>query len=209
MNLGHFFNMAYIYQITSKLNSKKYIGSAYNFENRKYKHLWCLKNQKHPNIHLQHHYNLYENDLIFEILEEDIPNDILYTIEQLYLDNLFNSVDRELIFNMSASSEHPTVKGWLHTDEWKLKQSERRSGTIHSDEAKQKMSNILKERWMNDSVYRAKMSNSAKKRPSNRKGAILSEETKLKISKSKKGKPLSDETKLKMKGRIPWNKKIE
>ena len=41
----------------------------------------------------------------------------------------------------------------------------------------------------------------------NRLGAILSEETKQKISDSKKGKPLSLEHKLKLKGRIPWNKK--
>lgn len=179
--------MACIYQITSKVSPKKYIGSAYNFERRKYQHIWSLSNQTHSNIHLQNHYNLYKDDLVFEILQDDISNDVLYDVEQLYLDELFNSTDKHCIFNISPSSKNATVTGWKHTQEWKERQSERQLGFKHSDDTKEKMSNILKERWNNNIEYRNKLSDSAKKRPSNRKGIKLSEETKLKISMAKKG----------------------
>lgn len=180
--------MGCIYQITSKTTSKKYIGSAFNFEKRKYQHLWHLENQKHPNTKLQNHYNLYKDDLIFSLVEENISNDELHNVEQLYLNELFNSTDIKYIFNISQSSKHAFVIGWKHTEEWKKNQSEKMLGFTHNDETKEKMSNILKERWDNDIDYRNKMSDSAKKRPSNRKGVSLSEETKLKISKAKKGK---------------------
>lgn len=61
---------AYIYGIKNKKNNLYYIGQTINKSTRKYRHLNDLKNQKHPNYHLQNAYNKYgENYFEFEILE--------------------------------------------------------------------------------------------------------------------------------------------
>lgn len=45
--------MQVIYMILNLKNGKKYIGSATNFQRRKTKHLYQLKNNKHHSISLQ------------------------------------------------------------------------------------------------------------------------------------------------------------
>jgi|APSaa5957512576_1039674.scaffolds.fasta_scaffold39312_2 hypothetical protein len=76
-----------------------------------------------------------------------------------------------------------------HTELTRKKISEGNVGKTHTDETKQHLTDIVKLRWL-DSVYRTKCSNSAKRRPCNRKGVVLSDETKKRISASKKGKPI-------------------
>ena len=77
-----------IYQITSKKNSKIYIGSACDLRGRKNGHLHALRKNKHHSILLQRHVNKYGiDDLLFEILEF-CSKKILLKREQYYLDIL-------------------------------------------------------------------------------------------------------------------------
>lgn len=85
-----------IYSITSKLNGKRYVGSAIRIHKRWIIHLSLLKLNKHHSQHLQNHYNKYgKDDLIFTILEIVERNDLtleehkqqLLKVEQTYLDN--------------------------------------------------------------------------------------------------------------------------
>ena len=56
--------------LTSKVNGKRYIGSASRICDRWINHKFDLKNNKHHSIHLQNHYNKYgEDDLIFSVIE--------------------------------------------------------------------------------------------------------------------------------------------
>lgn len=75
-----------VYQITFKNSDKRYIGSAIKLSNRKKSHISQLRNNKHPNKHLQNAFNKYgEENYIFKILLVcDKFNCLLY--EQMVLD---------------------------------------------------------------------------------------------------------------------------
>lgn len=85
-----------IYSITSKVNGKRYIGSASRICERWSVHLSYLRANKHHSQHLQNHYNKYgEDDLVFnvlEVVERDGLNlsefkEKLLSKEQTYLDS--------------------------------------------------------------------------------------------------------------------------
>ena len=75
-----------VYQITFKNSEKRYIGSAIKLSNRKKAHISQLRNNKHPNKHLQNAFNKYgEDNYIFKpLLICDASNCLLY--EQMVLD---------------------------------------------------------------------------------------------------------------------------
>lgn len=85
-----------IYNITSKVNGRRYIGSAVRFNKRWIQHLHYLRANKHHSPQLQRHFNKYgEQDLVFSILEvidrgelslQDF-RELLLSREQAYLDN--------------------------------------------------------------------------------------------------------------------------
>ena len=120
-----------IYKIENLINGKIYIGSAsINFIIRWNSHKNELKNNKHPNIHLQNAWNLYgEENFVFEVIEEvpileneskkDFKLRLVDDREQYYLDTLLfaqeyiknensftgnKEVDSEIIFDMSYRS---------------------------------------------------------------------------------------------------------
>lgn len=80
--------MGSIYQITNKVNNKRYIGSAKNFLNRKNKHLYELRKNNHKNIYLQNSYNKYGEDKFEFKIIEDVELENLIIREQWWLDNL-------------------------------------------------------------------------------------------------------------------------
>lgn len=87
-----------IYKITNIINSKIYIGSAVNIDNRIKQHKHLLKNNKHFNSHLQTSYNKYGvSNFIYEIIEVvDINN--LIEREQYWIKQL-NVNDNKIGYN--------------------------------------------------------------------------------------------------------------
>lgn len=76
-----------IYKITNIVNNKYYIGSSKDIVQRLKRHFTNLKNNQHPNKHLQYSFNKYgENNFTTEIIEECNISDIIVR-EQYYLDN--------------------------------------------------------------------------------------------------------------------------
>jgi group I intron endonuclease len=75
-----------VYEISFINSNKKYIGSAVNLNNRKKAHISQLRNNKHPNKHLQNAFNKYgeENYIFKTLLICDSVNCLLY--EQMVLD---------------------------------------------------------------------------------------------------------------------------
>lgn len=82
-------NFSCIYQITSKLTGKKYIGSAKHFGIRRRNHIFQLSKKKHHSVILQNHVNKYGlDDLTFSILEFLCWDENVINREQYFLDLL-------------------------------------------------------------------------------------------------------------------------
>lgn len=86
-----FQKMIGIYIIKNLINGKTYVGSSTNIEQRWRDHIYCLKNNRHANIHLQNDYNLFGIDVFkFDILkicptETNNTKDWLYKNEKYFI----------------------------------------------------------------------------------------------------------------------------
>jgi len=194
-------NISVIYQIQSKINGKRYVGSAINYGSRITTHLSKLHLNKHHSILLQNHTNKYGiEDLQFSILEPVMFKEDLISREQYYIDTLKPE------FNICKIAGN--TLGRKLSEEAKKKVSLANKGKICSDETKRKMgawqigrkrpeSTIAKMRKINlgkkvSEETKRKMSEAQKRR------LPCSNETKEKISKANKGKIFSEEHKIKL-----------
>lgn len=110
-----------IYKITNLLDSKIYVGYATNFRKRKAAHLSDLRKNKHKNIHLQRAFNR-DGEINFKIeLLEECLKDKLIEREDYWCKKL-NTHNDKFGYNLLGTGE----KGLIQ----------------HSDETKQKMSNL-------------------------------------------------------------------
>lgn len=83
-----------IYKITCIKNEKFLYGSSINFERRKKKYFEDLKNGKYSNKILQRCYNKYGwESLKFEIILENIPENILRYVESIWIGAKCSKVD--------------------------------------------------------------------------------------------------------------------
>ena len=79
-----------IYKIINKVNSKLYVGSTKDFEQRKKRHFYDLNRNKHHSAKLQRAYNKYgEDSFEFQTIEE-CEFDALTDREQYWMDT-YNS----------------------------------------------------------------------------------------------------------------------
>lgn len=176
-----------IYRIRNLVNGKVYVGSTNNINKRWIEHKSFLKNNKHPNPHLQASWNKYgEENLIFEIIEE-IENSIkeLLCEREQYWNDFYDSSNREKGYNLRKIVE--SNLGVIFSEDHNKKISESHMGhknhffgKHHSPETKKKLSE----------------SKIGEKNPNY--GKSPSEETRKKQSDIKKGKTLSDDHKKKL-----------
>jgi group I intron endonuclease len=116
--------MMCIYKIENLVNGKFYIGSAKNFSQRKSKHLFKLRRNKHHSPILQNAWNKYgEESFNFSILAEISDIDFLIPSEQHYMDTLFPYYNCVKVAGLGN-----------------------RTGISHSETSKQRMSSSQKER---------------------------------------------------------------
>lgn len=174
-----------IYTIYCPSSEKAYIGQSKLIKKRWSDHLYLLKANKHTNIHLQRTYNKYGKDsLLFIVLENGTSN--LDDKEAYFLSIL----DPEVKLNLQGVT--PVVPCSQETKE-KIRKSNlgkpgSNRGKKHSEATKTKMSlaSIGKPK---SEEHRKKISEAIRKRtwkPTHRKGAKMSEESKRKISEKMK-----------------------
>lgn len=127
-----------IYEIVSKVDGKKYIGSAVNFFSRKAVHISQLTNNKHHSVYLQRCFNKYGlENFEFKILEKVLDKQNLLVREQYFID-LYSSYLSDNGFNMAKIAG--SMLGFNFSEESKKLMSERKLGKSLSLETRKKMS---------------------------------------------------------------------
>jgi group I intron endonuclease len=185
-----------IYKIIHKDSGKYYVGRSSNLKKRLKEHLYMLTNNNHHNDFLQNAWNKYGNDAFEFIISEYVENNmsLLKEYEQKYLDIIKN--DRLNGINNSYNCDENSEFGGPMSEQSRLKISTANRNRIWKDESRKKLSILNKGK--NNKMYGTIGPNRDKK---------LSNETRLKISKSKIGTKLSDETKEKL-SKINYGKKL-
>jgi group I intron endonuclease len=179
-----------IYTIRSIKDNKILVGQSTNIFGRLSQHKFHLKKNTHDNRHLQSAYNKYGiENFQFDILL--VCNEEYLYSEENYWCNVLNTHNSSFGYNIKPTNPNGNYR---HSEETKLKISERLKGYKHSEEYKKNCSIRAK-------GYKKSIETLEKLRKSCT-GKKHTEEAKLKMSNSKKGKPL----KFSKEGRASVNK---
>ena len=190
-----------IYAIVNKTNGHRYIGSASNLDKRQRQHFRNLKNQCHPNDHLQSAWNKFGGDnfefvTIFPCAEDD-----LLSYEQKYLDerpeyNLsFIAGKIEMTEDVKSKISlgnigKPHGKKGPFSDEHKKNMSIALVARMASEEERERVRERNRTRvWSEESRQKASIA---------QVGKTCSAETKKKISATLTGRKFSDESRKRM-----------
>jgi group I intron endonuclease len=120
-----------IYQILNTKTRKIYIGSAENYWNRMWCHIYLLRNNRHHSIKLQNSWNKHGEEVFqFSIVEKLGNEDDIILKEQYYLDLLKPYLDSNG-YNISPTAS--TTLGHKMSEESKLKMSLAKKGKPLSD----------------------------------------------------------------------------
>lgn len=182
-----------------KALSGKYFGSV---SSKKYKNIFLNEKKNHPELFnieiLSKH--LTKKQAIEEELRIQIELDVVKSSD--YMNESLAKVNG--FFGRDVSGENHPNFGITHSEETKIKISDKLKGRIESEETKRKKS--TSKLGSRNSFYGKKHSDETKEKISKtqegkepwNKGIPMSEESKMKLSKSKKGKKTSEETKKKL-----------
>lgn len=119
-----------IYCIKNIINNKVYIGKSKNIPERWEKHLYALKSNTHPNFHLQSSFNKYgEGNFSFIILGS------FKEVEEVTLNELEIKLIKQYKSHIDSYGYNKTFGG---------------EGASHIEEVKQKISNSLKGRPLDE-----------------------------------------------------------
>ncbi len=160
-----------IYQFRNLVNNKVYIGSSNILGNRKFLHLKDLRINDHPNNKFQNAFNKYgEDNFIFEILELCTKEELIIR-EQFYLDTLQPFDDNG--YNILKIAKNSL--GFKHSEETKNKISQLQIGKKISDTVKAMLLSYSKGRNVSD-ITREKLRviNTGKKHSEKTKAKIAS-----------------------------------
>lgn len=168
-----------IYTIKSLKDNKILVGQSTNIFSRLSQHKFHLRNNTHDNRHLQSAYNKYGVDNFqFEglvVCEEQY----LYS-EENYWCNLLNTHNHKFGYNIKPTNPNGNYR---HSEETKLKISEKLKGYKHTDEFKKNCSfRMIGHKKSKETLERLRTSCTGKKH---------TDFTKQKLSRIKKGKSIT------------------
>jgi group I intron endonuclease len=108
-----------VYKILNLINGKIYVGSSVKLKNRRKRHFYELRHNRHGNDHLQRSFNKYgEENFQFSILEYVADNSIILQREQHWID-FYKSYDFKIGYNICPIAG--SNLGRKNTEETKLK----------------------------------------------------------------------------------------
>ena len=141
-----------VYGIRHTATNRFYVGSSVNFKERFATHRRQLKDNLHPNKHLQCAWNKYgESAFDFILIEEDVEN--LLERERFYM-NKHNSIENG--FNIIKDPTAPKPSEYCIQ-----KAKEYQTGRVHSEESKRKASESMK-KVIKDIIWQNKINKSLK-----------------------------------------------
>lgn len=115
-----------------------YVGGSENLQKRWVFHRSLLRRGKHHAKRLQEVYDIYGADAIMFRVVEYTTADRVEELEQRYLDELFATRPRDLIYNVTASADGAT--GRIATEQARQRMSAFQKGRKRSDEVRRRMS---------------------------------------------------------------------
>lgn len=171
-----------IYKITNKINNKCYIGQSLNIEKRFRTHKSCKDNAPLYNAFRKYGLDNFTFEVIEECLKEELDKKEIYYID------LYKSANTKYGYNRSLGGE----KGCqLISKKTRNKLSRQRKGKLNpmygkkmSDESKKKQSESFKETIAN--MSKEDFEKWHKKIGKKHKGKIITQEQRIKISKTLK-----------------------
>lgn len=175
-----------IYMIMNLVTNKFYIGSAQDLKRRKAKHFRYLSKNIHPTHYLQNAYNKYGKENFTFIILEFCNIEGLLEREQSWI-TATKCWQREIGYNICQIATNRT--GVLHSEETKKKMSEDRKGRIVSEETRIKIGLAHKGKFVSEE--------SRKKISDGNKGKIVTAETRANMANGQTGRKHSEESKLK------------
>ena len=157
--------MVGIYSITNIINEKKYVGQSVDVKSRIRNHRWALRHNRHENDHLQKSFNKYgEDSFRFDIICE-CEESRLDDLERFYI-ALYNCINPNFGYNSETGgslNKHLSEASRAKMSKMRSGENSGMWGKKHTEETKA----IMREKAL---------------------GRPMSEEAKLKSSKSHKGK---------------------
>lgn len=139
-----------IYSIVNNTNGKIYVGqTSQNFLRRYWHHRWKLRDNSHDNIYLQNAWNKYgEDNFDFAVLEVVTDIHLLDELEIKYIDQYKR---QNKSYNMLLGGGGRRGYSMSETTKKKIGNKNRQHmlGTQHSEETKQKMSQIRSGKHVN------------------------------------------------------------
>lgn len=141
-----------IYQIRSRINGKRYIGSAVNLIRRKYEHFESLNKGMHYNLYLQRHVNKYGiKDLIFGMVES-CSKEKLIEREQYYINTLIPEFNLCKKAYSTLGIKHPHSEDTKQRLRLTSTGNQNNLGRHPSEKVKQKISESVKKTMSNPEV---------------------------------------------------------
>lgn len=112
-----------IYQILNTTSKKSYIGSTTDLKVRKRDHLSGLRNNRHPNPHIQHSFNKYDEFSFKFLVLLKCPEEDLLLLEQKFFDHYQDTKRWDMLYNIC-----PSANGSRHSASSILKNSLAKQG---------------------------------------------------------------------------------
>ena len=157
----------YIYLFENKINNKRYIGQTSNIKSRYASHKYYTTHTPKPTDYFHIALNKYgiENlkfSILFKINSNNIDriNIILDNMEIFFI-RKYKTTDRSLGYNLTEGGRG--ARGYIVSEETRLKQSISRKGRKHSEDAKLKIGKAHKNKFVSKET-RSKLSALAKMR---------------------------------------------